>query len=397
MVKKFEITSVKYDKLPDVEMSIELLDIIHKKVKPSLLEVSCKVDKSIIIYGAGNLGKMAKEYLNKLNIKPLFVIDRNFESYNNDSFWKNHEILEPCEIPYAARMLNKVLVCVVTSPFCEIKNWLNILGFNDVVPFYDITLSYQDNHPLNNGWITENLEDIDIANIKCVLDKLENDISRAHYLQFIAWHACREEWIFEDAPIIHKEKYFIPEIISVIHENETFVNVGAYDGEFTSKFMKNVNNKFNAIYAFEPDKENINKFLNNIGKYMDEFNIHLIPKALGKIKEKKKFYSEIDCLSQFSKLGQEEISVHKLNDFNVQPTIIKIHVEGLESDIIDGGIETIQQERPILMITIYHNKKEAMEIPLKLMKLQDYIYYFRLHLWCGTCGIIYAIPKERLK
>jgi len=399
MVKKFEINSVNFDKLPNIEKCNKLLDVIHKKVKPSLSEVSCKVDKPIIIYGAGNLGKMAKEYLNKLNIKPLFIIDRNFEKCNEDLFWRNGEILDPCEVPYIARKLNKVIVCVVTTSFCEIKRWLNILGFEDVVPFYDITLSYQDKHPLNNGWFDCLLNNEDIENMKYVLSKLEDDISRAHYLQFIAWHVCREEWIFANAPIIHKEKYFIPEIVNVLTDKERFINIGAYDGEFTLKFMEKVNNKFSVIYAFEPDKDNIDKFLYNLKNYMNNYNIHLIPKALGKIEEKKKFYGEIKYVSQLSELGNKEIEVYKLDNFNLSPTIVKIHVEGLENEIFDGGLDTIINKRPILMMTVYHNRNGLWNIQKNVMESlgNSYIYYFRLHLWCGTSGIIYAIPKERLK
>lgn len=34
-----------------------------------------KVDKPLILYGAGNLGKMAKNYFEELNISFLMVID----------------------------------------------------------------------------------------------------------------------------------------------------------------------------------------------------------------------------------------------------------------------------------------------------------------------------------
>ncbi len=391
-----KISSVKFDELPNLNKCNELLDIIHKKIKPSLQEITHKIDKPLILYGAGELGKMAKNYLNKLNIPFLFVVDKNAQSYKENSFWKDNIIIEPYNVSLHFRKSCVTVACIVTSSFTEIRDSLEKMGFEDIIPFYDITLSYQNKHPLNNGWITSLLNGKDIENMKFITSNLKDDISRAHYLQFIAWHSLREEWIFKDAPISFKEKYFIPEIISILHENEIFVNVGAYDGEFTNRFLKIINNKFDSIYAFEPDPKNINRFLSNVD--MNSFNIHLIPKALGKYKEKRKFYKGIDCLSQFSDFGQEEIDIYTLNDFNLNPTIVKIHIEGLENDVIDGGIETILQNRPILMVTIYHNRKASTEIPLNLMhSLNNYTFYFRLHLWCGTSGIIYALPNERLK
>lgn len=394
---KFEITSVKYDKLPDIEMSNKLLDVIHKKIKPPLSEISCKIDKPIILYGAGNLGKMAKDYFEKLNIKPLFIIDTNFDKCNKDSFWRNEEILEPCEIPYIARKLNKVVVCVVTSSFCEIKNWLNTLGFEDVVPFYDITLSYQDKHPLNNGWITSLLDEKDVKNMKYILDRLKDNVSYAHYLQFIAWHSFREEWIFKDAPILNNNRYFIPEIVDVLTDNEIFVDIGAYHGEIVEKFIEIKKGNFNLIYAIEPDKENFNYMYHNLKNIIDE-RIFLSNKAIGDKCETKKFYHGLGYSSQISNLSHEEIDIKTIDSLNIRPTIIKIHAEGNECNIIKGGIKTIMCCRPIIMSTIYHNRDGLWKIQTQLMTLlENYVYYFRLHSWCGTGAVIYAIPKERLK
>lgn len=395
MGKKFEITSVKHKKLPDIEESYKLLEIIHKKMKSNLPSVSHEVDKPIILYGAGNLGKMAKEYFDKLNIKPLFIIDRNFESCNKDTFWKNNNILEPCKIPYVARKLNTVVVCIVTSPFCEIKNWLNTLGFDDIVPFYDITSHYQDKHPLNNGWYACLLDKKEIENIKFVISNLNDEVSRSYYLQFIAWHAIREEWVFKGTLISNDNRYFIPEITSALTTNETFVDIGAYHGEVTKKFIDIVKNKFNSIYAIEPDIENFKSLYENLKDFMDE-RVYLSMKAIGKKEETKNFYSGLGYSSQLSSLSNNEIEVNVVDNLNIKPTFIKIHTEGNEDDVIKGGIKTIMYHRPIITLTVYHNRNGLWKIQTQLMTLlENYVYYFRLHSWCGTGAVLYAVPKER--
>lgn len=395
------IEVINFDKLPNKQETISFLDGIYKKVKPLFNNITQKINKPVILYGAGTLGKMASNYLNKLDIPILFVIDRNPKLYENDQFWNGITICKPEEVlcnNFKEKCL--LLICVVTSSYTKISNKLLCDGWKNVFPFYDVTLSYQDIHPLNNGWISSLWNKDDIDKTSYVSYRFEDDISRAHYLQFLAWHSLREEWIFKNAPISLKEKYFIPEIISILHENEIFINIGAYDGEFTNKFMQSVNYKFSTIYAFEPDHKNIDKFLVNMKSNIDKYNIHLIPKALGNnidIEKKFKFFSGLDCLSCLNELGQDEIRVHNFNDFNIEPTIIKIHIEGKELDVFKGGLSTIRQSRPILMMTIYHNRNGMWKVPLEIMNsLNDYIYYFRLHLWCGTSGILYAIPKERL-
>jgi hypothetical protein len=54
-----------------------------------------------------------------------------------------------------------------------------------------------------------------------------------------------------------------------------------------------------------------------------------------------------------------------------------------------------------MAITIYHNQKGMWEIPMWLimqarsMSVQ-YKFYLRMHSWCGTGVVLYAIPDERI-
>jgi FkbM family methyltransferase len=268
----------------------------------------------------------------------------------------------------------------------------------DIIPFYNIVYPYHNKYPLNNGWNSTITEE-KCNNIKNILLKLNDDKSRAYYLQFIAWHVLNEEWIFKPAPIMTTEKYFIPEIVSILNTHETFLDIGAHHGEFTTKFINVVNDKFNKIYMVEPDHDNIDILLNNLGNNMMDYTISLFPFALKNeiTKNKSKFYYKLDSISQLSNLGNGFTRVKKLDDLNIDPTLIKIHVEGTEIDIINSGIKTIKKNRPILLVTVYHNENGLFKNITEIMNLlDDYILYFRLHMWCGTSGIIYAIPKEKL-
>ena len=84
-------------------------------------------------------------------------------------------------------------------------------GCTDVVPFYDLAESLRGQHPLSNGWFAEPLTAADQRQIQSVYASWDDDVSRAHHLQFMAWRRLREEWTFEDAPI-STERYFIPEV-----------------------------------------------------------------------------------------------------------------------------------------------------------------------------------------
>ena len=62
-----------------------------------------------------------------------------------------------------------------------------------------------------------------------------------------------------------------------------------------------------------------------------------------------------------------------------------------------GARQTLIDCRPIVATTVYHNDDGIWRTALWLMEtLSDYRFLFRLHSWCGTGAVIYAIPDERI-
>lgn len=351
-----------------------------------------KVDKNLVLYGAGNLGKMAKDYFDMLGIPISCVVDRRPELYVDDPFWKQIVVL-PEDIPDAQKEVSLLVICVATSPLSEIIAPLREQGWTDIVPFYDVTEAYKDSIPVNNGWHIGHLH-LQVKVIKRVLFRWEDDISCAHYLQFIAWHSGREELIFNSAPVVTDNRYFIHEVLGALHDHEVFVDVGAHHGEIIQRFIKEVKNKYDKIYAFEPDGNNFKTLYNNLKKKIDE-RMHLSPIALGAVRKNRRFFQGLNYASQISKIGKNAVICWRLDDLPIPATFIKIHVEGWESKVIRGGLEKIKKNRPILVVTSYHNKDGLWRLPAQMMMLDNYAFYFRLHAWQGQGSVIYAIPKER--
>jgi hypothetical protein len=50
----------------------------------------------------------------------------------------------------------------------------------------------------------------------------------------------------------------------------------------------------------------------------------------------------------------------------------------------------------VIAATVYHNDDGIWKTPLWMMhSLEDYRFLFRVHSWCGTGAVLYAIPAER--
>ena len=157
-------------------------------------------------------------------------------------------------------------------------------------------------------------------------------------------------------------------------QTELFLDVGANDGISALTFR--LYNQDYKILSIEPDAKH-NRALNNIKRKDKNFEFQNI--GLGNKNETKKLYIP-ECngvyigqlaslikdeafnnvpkiisqknISSKVKIIEKNIEVKTIDSMNLQPEIIKIDVEGFESQVLEGGIETIKKKKPFLMIEI---------------------------------------------
>ena len=268
----------------------------------------------------------------------------------------------------------------------------------DVIPFYDIAEAYRNWHPLTNGWFSGPLTANDVSHLNTVLLQWSDDVSRAHHIQFLAWRCIRQEWIFSLAPVTIDDRYFIPEITNRLSENEIFADIGAHIGSVSQKFIKIVNENFNKILMFEPDSINrINLETNVLEISSDLHNkIQVSSDFIGQGRRNVLFAEGYGYASRAFQLGSKLLDKVSIDDLDMSPTFIKLHIEGGELEALFGARNTITKNRPIIAVTSYHNSLGIYVLPKWLMsELTEYDFILRLHGWCGTGAVIYCIPKER--
>jgi hypothetical protein len=116
--------------------------------------------------------------------------------------------------------------------------------------------------------------------------------------------------------------------------------------------------------------------------------------------EKVSFYGGLGYTSQISEKGQNILTAYKVDQLDLSPSFIKIHLEGWELEALKGMKNTIKKNKPIIVTTSYHNKLGICELPMWLLtnlqkESEDYKLFFRQHGWCGTGGVIYCVPVSR--
>lgn len=353
-------------------------------------------DKPLALYGAGNLGRLARDFLKMAGQDFVLAIDRNACDLAGEPGWSGVRLLHPDAVTQAEKNEVRLAVSIVTSHFVPLESSLLDRGFTDVVPFYDLAESFRHLHPLSNGWFAGPLTAQEQASTASVLADWDDDVSRAHHLQFLAWRRLREEWTFAGADVSTSDRFFIPEVTAVLRD-EIFLDGGAHHGEVTEAFLKQTKGAFRQIVAIEPDPLSRTRLEDTLHNVVLDARITVCDFALAEDEGEALFHSGLDYASQLSPTGRMRVKTCPLDALGVSPTFLKLHLEGAELAALKGAHRTLLEARPLIAATVYHNGDGIWRTASWLMEtLPRYRFLFRNHSWCGTGAVIYAIPDERI-
>ena len=118
-----------------------------------------------------------------------------------------------------------------------------------------------------------------------------------------------------------------------------------------------------AIYCFEPEDSNRNKMRETI-EHNSLSNVTIVNAGLGSAQGRARLQG--DASKTKLELSSDGLTVTTVDAFcrehNVAPGLIKLDVEGMEYDVIQGSLETIKRHKPLLIISIYHSARDFFEI-----------------------------------
>jgi FkbM family methyltransferase len=352
----------------------------------------------LVIYGAGTFGRMALDFLRDVGVEPVLVVDARADQIRNGSAWAGIDVRAPHEVPEELKAEALLAVSIVTSPVSPILQQLQEQGWRHVVPFYDVAESYRSTHPLSNGWFADPLQPADLAGIAECLDEWADDLSRAHHLTFLAWRLARQEWQFAGVPVDNSNRFFIPEVLAALAEDDLFLDGGAHHGSVSAAFLAATGSE-SRIVAFEPDLANADQYSVWLASLPDEVRscIELRQIALDAMSRPRRFHGGLGFMSQFAQTGRADVLTDTIDEAGLAPGFVKLHLEGGELDALKGGLATFTAARPVLAVTVYHNADGIWRTANWMRKnLKGYRLLMRTHSWCGTGAVIYALPDERM-
>lgn len=189
-----------------------------------------------------------------------------------------------------------------------------------------------------------------------------------------------------------QRQYFdLPALRERTSAEEVFVDGGCFDGKTSQRFIQWCGGRFNKIYAFEPDPDNLTKCAQALGEYTDQYKI--ISKGLWDTTEELRFDAIANGSSKISDDGSVKIQVTSLDEAVTEKvTFLKLDIEGSEYRALLGACKIISQQKPKLAISIYHKPEDIWKLPALLLELNpDYRFYLRHYSIAASETVLYAI------
>ena len=155
-------------------------------------------------------------------------------------------------------------------------------------------------------------------------------------------------------------------------KNKNIIDAGAYIGDSAILFSDYTDKN---IYSFEPFLHHYNMMLKTI-ELNKKNNIIPVNMALGDSNKELSLYSNgdlnmglsIDRNSEQSDINciENKVKMVTLDSYvkenNIEVGLIKTDLEGFEQSFLKGALETIKEQKHVLIISIYHNYSDFFEI-----------------------------------
>ena len=176
------------------------------------------------------------------------------------------------------------------------------------------------------------------------------------------YHA--ETFIKTGIPVHPDEAKFMIELSKTFQDDCVIVDVGANTGIFSVPLATEVKSRGGKVYAFEVQK-NLAYALSGTAVLNDLDNLTVFNCGIGATNHVLKMpkvdyaqsmdYGIVTLVNQESIESDETIEIFALDEFNFERLdFLKIDIEGMEIEALNGGMNTIKKLRPWMFIEFWN-------------------------------------------
>ncbi len=353
----------------------------HKVLRIFGLKFKFKNKQSLL---QTKIDKLNDKMLILEEIKEKIILLTNiFESFSNKTISKTNELLQTLQ---DNRFYN--------DPFEKnwIKKFLNEYNKLDKIYAYQTLIKNLDEDSIkliariltriqrvNNGEFINLLYDDEIEIIKDLYANYYPNIIELSEDCFVYKHYFLPINSFE-VPIFYNNLWL--DTLKTLKEKSKmdFIDAGGFIGDSALKLAEYTTG---SVHVFEPVSKNFD-LMNKTIKMNHCKNIIPIKKGLGKENSSQLAYlsgSASSCKFQNNNFEQETVDITTLDSYvkknNLQIGLIKTDVEGFEQDLLLGAKNTIKEQKPVLILSIYHTAEDFFYIK-KIIEDLNLNYSFKI-------------------
>ena len=176
----------------------------------------------------------------------------------------------------------------------------------------------------------------------------------------------------------------------------TYVDCGAYDGDTFSELLGQPGITCAQAFLLEPDPANYAGLVQRVAAHSGTPAVCL-PLAAGQAHGSLTFQTGLGEACTVVKAGAGSTITAVALDTLLPHTpvhLLKLDIEGAESQALQGARQIIQRCRPVLAVSLYHNPQDLWELPELLFALCDggYRVHIRQHGFNSFDAVLYAVP-----
>jgi FkbM family methyltransferase len=378
----------------------EPLSSVYEREKSTFDRLAAPFENSLVLFGAGGLGRKTLLGLRQIGLEPLCFADNNPDLWGKEINGLNVMSLSEAVARYGevASFVITIWKGEATDTMSDRQQQLKDLNCPRVIPFSYLYWKYGDVFLPHYAFDMPHKVFNQADEVNRAFYLWEDGASRKEYLSQVRWRVLMD---FDGLnPPVEHEIYFPSDLLTILPD-EVFIDCGAYDGD-TVRSLLNAHESYSGeIIAFEPDPSNFLKLKNYIEDIPSvlQDKMEAYPFAVGSTRSKVRFEAAGTEASAVGS-GDFEVECVTLDEILAEKktTYIKMDIEGSELDALAGAKKTIQKNLPVLAVCSYHRQDHLWKIPNLISTYsKQYRFFLRPHLlevWDLVC---YAIPVDRLK
>ncbi|MDZ4168043.1 MAG: FkbM family methyltransferase [Coriobacteriia bacterium] len=351
-------------------------------------------NRRTVVYPAASMGRKAAARLLKMGVKVVAFGDSDPTLHGEEI--DGLPVLSPAEI--ATVHTDDVVLVASAMHDSAICEDLTVRGLEAVVPIGYLNLRLPDVFVSREyqGAFDAATSGANRTAIEAAYALFSDDESRRVFLSKLRYYLSLEKDLLDE--IGSAETVYFGAGVYDLSADEVVVDGGAYVGDTLESFLQCSSGQFDAYYAFEPDGASYDRLAQVAAT--DPQRITAVRAGLGRHTSSARLLSTAGADSRLlgdDEPGGDEVPVVGLDDYfagRPAPSLIKMDIEGSESDALLGAAGLLSSATPKLAVSAYHLPADLWTIPLLIRRLAPGSDLFlRHHSREIDDTVCYAVPR----